>query len=205
MSGIKNYETQAEFTPEIKQAIQFDIRDNPGVRDILNYLVVKKGKNGQKEFIKLIEDDVKKQFTKDPGPVMFPWTRAAFKTYIVGGELHSMFGMGQWASLISAAVGALAQAGSTIYGAKLASSTELKIAKINIASQEQQAAEAAAVAQRQIDAQLALAKAQQPAAATGGGMMPVQMSSMLGGGSMWLMGAGILAAIGYIVYTKTRG
>ena len=217
--SILNYETQAEFMPEIKQAIQFDIRDNPGVRDILTHLTLTKGKAGEKDFLKLIEQDVRRQFSKEPGPVMFPWTRAAFKTYVVGGELHSQFGMGQIASLISAAVGALAQAGSSIYGAKLQADTQLKLTKLTLAADQQKAAEERAVIERQIAAQQAATAALQQAGAAAGisipgmptssGMPQVAGASMFGGmfsGTTGLLTmAGLLAGIGYIVYKKTRG
>lgn len=216
MSGIKNYETQEEFTPEIHQALTFDIRDNPAARDILNYLTIKYGKDGQKHFLTIVEDDVKREFSKDPGPTLFPWTRAAVKTYITGGELHSQFGMGQIAALIGSALTALAQVGSSIYTSKLAANTQLKITKLQVEQAQAHDAAESQLIQQQINAQNAALIAQQAqAAATPNNPMtgtPILSSNgtqvahgdMFGGMGGILMLTGLVVGVGYIIVTKLR-
>lgn len=204
MSGITNYQTLEEFVPEIHQALSFDVRDNPAVRDILNLLTVKYGKDGQKRFLAIVEEDVKREFSKDPGPTLFPWTRAAVKTYITGGELHAQFGMGQIAALIGTALTALAQVGSSIYTSKLAANTQLKITKLQVNQQQSNQAQEAALIQQQIAAQ-AKAASLPNNPMTGTPILPgISEASMFGGMSGTVMITGLVAAVGYIIYSKLR-
>lgn len=214
MSDIKNYETMQEFIPELHQALMFDLRDNPDARNILNYFVDKYGKDGERRFLITVEEDVRREFSKADGPMLFPWTRAAIKTYITGGELHSQFGMGQWAALIGAAITALAQVGGSVYTSKLAASTQLKITKLQVDQANANNAAQAAVVQKQIDAQQAALNAQtakeaatQNSPFTGTPIVPsswVSEGSIFGDMPTMLMMAGLAATVGYIIMHKVR-
>ena len=137
---ITNYQTVPEFMKEVEVAIKFDLRDNPKARDLVSVLTVKKGEAGKRAFLDAIEKDIKKEYDKTGEPPLFPWTRAAFKTYVTGAAMHEKFGLGIWGAAIGAAVQAVAAAGSTIYAARLNKTTQIKLAKME---QKKAAAEAA--------------------------------------------------------------
>lgn len=175
---FKNYQTPGEFAREAAVAVQFDLRDNPRARDLANALAVTQGKAGKRLFVKLVEEDLKRDYGKDPRPPLFPWTRAAFRTYTEGAGVHAKFGLGQWGALIGGALQAVGSAAASIYSSKVASTTQLKIAKLQ---QAQTAADAQAAAQ--------IAAAQAKAAQEGAidqttGVPRVAGASMFGGMSL---------------------
>ncbi len=96
----------------------------------------------------------------------------------------------------------MAQVGSSIYGAKLTASTQLKITQMQVASQEKQAAEERAVLERQMAEQTA----RQQAVSGSGGIFPGNpaMSSIFASPTSMMTMAGLLVGIGYIVWTKFK-
>lgn len=209
--------SEKDLHKELETALLFDLRDNPKTLNMINMLAAKHGEDGRSTFIALLKEDVENAYRKDSRPPLFPWTRSAIQTAISGGINYELLGLGQWGAVIGGAIQALAAVGSSIYSAKLASSTQLKIAKMNTDSANQQAAAAQAAANAQSLAITNAAVANVTGSPTPGTQMqtintpngpiqvPVQESSMLGGMSGGLLLVAAIGVGGFFLFKHLRG
>lgn len=195
---------QGDVEKEMQTALLFDLRDNPRTLTLVNHLVDKHGSDGRDTFIALLKEDMENSYRKDPRPPLFPWTRSALQTAINGGVNYELLGLGQWGALIGGAIQALAAVGSSVYSAKLAASTQLKIAKINVDSQNQQAAAVQAAAA----AQQAAVQNEAVANVTGSpmpGRAPAQAGMMGMGTGGTLLAVGAVGVAGMLIFKKLKG
>jgi len=192
--------TDVEMAKELEQALAFDLRDNPAVRNAVDRIVREKGVQGATDFVKLLKEDLERDLSGSRGPVLFPWTRAACKSRIEGERFYKEMGLGQILGLIGALGGALIQGVTSVYTTRLTVGAQTDIAKF----QTQQVVAQADAQRAQAEAQQAVVQAQilgvtNPGTVSGGTPSGVSAASLLPGGmgigTIALIGGGVLAAV----------
>lgn len=134
---------------EIAHAIEFDLRDVPRARALLDGIIKVYGKDGVEKFRAIILDEIKKEYDGDKSDSLFPWTRAAVRTLISGGVLYEQF-LGNIGMVIGGVLTAGIQAATSVYTTKLQVNAQEDIVKFqtNQAIAEANAAKALAEAQQ---------------------------------------------------------
>jgi hypothetical protein len=201
-----NHISDDQLQKEINTAILFDLRDNPNTKAMVDFIVNKYGADGNDKFIALLKEDIENLYNHDPRTPLFPWTRSAMQTAIDGGINYHEMGLGQWGAIIGSAIQALAQVGTSVYTAKLAQSTQLKIVKLQTEKQTAEANAAAAQANAANAALVENAKAVVTGTAPAGSSGPmVAQSGMMDGIGMPLLVVGAVGVGGYLLYQQLKG